>query len=208
MSDTAIAAAPIVSALSPLVNAAASGLVIGLGGLLFALLARLTGIAFAPDAQARLEKAADAEVHALIAGAENNLATGKFSLGNPLVTTRSGRARSQRAGNRRQARPQRRRGPERGREGDRPGAEGDDRFSRIPAWKGGRLTSPSARPSARVSLTAAIHEEIHMSGLGSFFNSLSSALTANNVAAAATAASALQSALGTSQAVNAQAQGF
>jgi hypothetical protein len=59
-----------------------------------------------------------------------------------------------------------------------------------------------------VSLTAAIHEEIHMSGLGSFFNSLSSALTANNVAAAATAASALQSALGTSQAVNAQAQGF
>ncbi len=47
-----------------------------------------------------------------------------------------------------------------------------------------------------------------MSGLGSFFNSLSSALTANNVAAAATAASALQSALGTSQAVNAQAQGF
>jgi hypothetical protein len=87
MLDTAIAAAPIVSALSPLVNAAASGLVIGLGGLLFALLARPTGIAFAPDAQARLEKAADAEVHALIAGAENNLATGKFSLGNPLVTT-------------------------------------------------------------------------------------------------------------------------
>ena len=36
MSETAIAAAPIVAALSPLVNAAASGLVIGLGGLLFA----------------------------------------------------------------------------------------------------------------------------------------------------------------------------
>ncbi len=87
MSDTAIAAAPIVVALSPLVNAAASGLVIGLGGLLFALLARVTGIAYAPDAQARLEKAADAEVHALIAGAENNLATGKFSVGNPLVAT-------------------------------------------------------------------------------------------------------------------------
>ena len=87
MSDTAIAAAPIVSALSPLVNAAASGLVIGLGGFLFALLARWTGIAFAPDAQARLEKVADAEVHALIAGAENNLATGKFSVGNPMVAT-------------------------------------------------------------------------------------------------------------------------
>ena len=87
MSETAIAAAPLVSALSPLVNAAASGLVIGLGGLVFALLARSTGIAFAPDAQARLEKAADAEVHALIAGAENNLATGKFSVGNPLVAT-------------------------------------------------------------------------------------------------------------------------
>jgi hypothetical protein len=85
MSDTAIAAAPIVSALSPLVNAAASGLVIGLGGLVFALLARATGIAFAPDDQARLEKAADAEVQAAIAEAENNLASGQFDAGNPLV---------------------------------------------------------------------------------------------------------------------------
>ncbi|HEY1453762.1 MAG TPA: hypothetical protein VGF57_09905 [Roseiarcus sp.] len=85
MSDTAIAAAPIVSALSPLVSAATSGLVIGLGGLLFALLARATGIAFAPDFQAQLERAADAEVQAAIAGAENNLATGKFNPGNPLV---------------------------------------------------------------------------------------------------------------------------
>jgi hypothetical protein len=85
MSDTAIAAAPIVSALSPLVGAAASGLVIGLGGLLFALVARATGIAFAPDYQARLEKTADAEVQAAIAGAENNLAIGKFNSGNPLV---------------------------------------------------------------------------------------------------------------------------
>lgn len=47
-----------------------------------------------------------------------------------------------------------------------------------------------------------------MSGLGSFFNNLSSALSANNVSAAATAASALQSALGTSQAVTAQATSF
>jgi hypothetical protein len=85
MSDTAIAAAPIVSALSPLINAAASGLVIGIGGFLFALLARTTGIAFAPDAQARLEKAADAEVQAAIAMAENNLATGKFDIDNPVV---------------------------------------------------------------------------------------------------------------------------
>ena len=87
MSDTAIAAAPIVSALSPFINAAASGLVIGVGGLLFAGLARWAGIAFTRDVQAELEKAADAEVHALIAGAENNLATGKFSVGNPLVAT-------------------------------------------------------------------------------------------------------------------------
>jgi len=85
MSDTAISVAPLVAALSPLVNAAASGLVIGLGGFLFALLARLTGIAFAPDYQARLEKAADAEVHAAVAGAETNLASGKFDVGNPLV---------------------------------------------------------------------------------------------------------------------------
>jgi hypothetical protein len=85
MSDTAIAAAPIVSALSPLINAAASGLVIGIGGFLFALLARATGIAFAPDAQAQLEKAADAEVQAAIALAENNLATGKFDIDNPVV---------------------------------------------------------------------------------------------------------------------------
>jgi hypothetical protein len=56
MSDTAIAAAPLVSALSPLVNAAASGLVIGLGGLVFAGLARWTGIAFAPDAQGGLRR--------------------------------------------------------------------------------------------------------------------------------------------------------
>ena len=87
MSDTAIAAAPIVSALSPLVNAAASGLVIGLGGLLFALLARMTGIAFAPDTQARLEKAADAEVQAAIAMAENNLATGNYDIDNPVVAS-------------------------------------------------------------------------------------------------------------------------
>ena len=85
MSNTAIAAAPIVAALSPLVNAAVSGLVIGIGGLLFALLARATGIAFAPDARARLEKAADAEVQAAIAAAENNLASGKFDIRNPVV---------------------------------------------------------------------------------------------------------------------------
>ena len=47
-----------------------------------------------------------------------------------------------------------------------------------------------------------------MSGLSSFFNSLSSALSANNISAAATAASALQSALGTSQAVTSQATSF
>jgi hypothetical protein len=46
-----------------------------------------------------------------------------------------------------------------------------------------------------------------MSGLSSFFNSLSSALSANNISAAASAASALQSALGTSQAVT-QATSF
>jgi len=85
MSNTAIAAAPIVAALSPLVNAAVSGLVIGIGGLLFALVARLTGLAFAPDYQARLEKAADAEVQAAIAAAENNLASGKFDVGSPVV---------------------------------------------------------------------------------------------------------------------------
>ena len=85
MSDTAIAAAPLVAAFSPLINAAVSGLVIGTGGLLFALLARMTGIAFAPDYQARLEKAADAEVQAAIACAENNLASGKFDAGNPIV---------------------------------------------------------------------------------------------------------------------------
>ena len=47
-----------------------------------------------------------------------------------------------------------------------------------------------------------------MSGLSSFFNSLSSALSANNISAAASAASALQSALGTSQAVTSQATSF
>ena len=47
-----------------------------------------------------------------------------------------------------------------------------------------------------------------MSGLSSFFSTLSSALNANNVSAAATAASALQSALGASQAVTGQAQSF
>jgi hypothetical protein len=43
-----------------------------------------------------------------------------------------------------------------------------------------------------------------MSGLSSFFNSLSSALSANNISAAASAASAL----GTSQAVTSQATSF
>jgi len=85
MSDTAIAAAPIGAALSPLVNAVASGVVIGIGGILFALLARMTGIAFSPDQQARLEKAADAEVQAAIAIAEDNLATGHYGIDNPVV---------------------------------------------------------------------------------------------------------------------------
>jgi|SRR5208337_123972 len=85
MSDTIIAAAPVVAALSPLVNAAVSGLVVGIGGLVFAGLAKMTGIAFTPDYQAQLEKAADSEVQAAVAAAENNLATGEFDAGHPLV---------------------------------------------------------------------------------------------------------------------------
>lgn len=85
MSDTIIAAAPVVAALSPLVNAAVSGLVVGIGGLVFAGLAKMTGIAFTPDYQAQLERAADSEVQAAVAAAENNLATGKFDVGHPVV---------------------------------------------------------------------------------------------------------------------------
>jgi hypothetical protein len=87
MSDTIVSAAPLVAALSPLVNAAVSGLVIGVGGLVFAGLAKWTGIAFTPDKQAELEKAADSEVQAAIAKAENNLATGKFDVRNPVVAS-------------------------------------------------------------------------------------------------------------------------
>jgi hypothetical protein len=87
MSDTIIAAAPLVAALSPLVNAAVSGLVVGIGGLVFAALAKWTGLAFAPDKQTQLEKAADSEVQAAIAQAENNLAAGKFDVGNPVVAS-------------------------------------------------------------------------------------------------------------------------
>jgi hypothetical protein len=47
-----------------------------------------------------------------------------------------------------------------------------------------------------------------MSGVGSFFSSLSSALSAGNIAEAVTAATGLQSALGTSTAVIAQATSF
>jgi hypothetical protein len=85
MTDTAIAAAPFVAALSPLVNAAVSGLVIGIGGLVFAGIAKLTGIAFTPDYQAKFEAAADAEIQAAVARSENNLAIGKFDVGNPFV---------------------------------------------------------------------------------------------------------------------------
>ncbi len=84
---TAIAATPFVAALSPLVNAAVSGLVLGVGGLIFAGIARLTGIAFTPDHQAQLEKAADGEIQAAIANAENNLASGSFDVKSPLVST-------------------------------------------------------------------------------------------------------------------------
>jgi len=87
MSDTIVSAAPIVAALSPLVNAAVSGLVVGIGGLVFAGIAKLTGIAFSPDYQAQLEKAADSEIEAVIAGSEDNLAGGKFDVGSPLVAT-------------------------------------------------------------------------------------------------------------------------
>ena len=87
MSDTIVSAAPIVAALSPLVNAAVSGLVVGIGGLVFAGIAKLTGIAFSPDYQAQLEKAADSEIEAVIASSEDNLAGGKFDVGSPLVAT-------------------------------------------------------------------------------------------------------------------------
>ncbi len=82
---TDISLAPLVSALSPLINAAVSGAVIGIGGLIFALLAKWTGIAFSPDTQAQFEKAVDFEVNRAVAASENNLATGSFSAGNPLV---------------------------------------------------------------------------------------------------------------------------
>jgi hypothetical protein len=81
----AVAVAPLVDALSPLVNAAISGLVVGIGALVFAGVAKLTGVAFTPDYQAQLEKAADGVVQAAVAKAENNLATGKFDVGNPIV---------------------------------------------------------------------------------------------------------------------------
>ncbi len=84
---TAIAATPFVLALSPLVNAAVSGLVLGVGGLIFAGIAKLTGIAFTPDHQAQLETAADGEIQAAIANAENNLASGSFDVKSPLVST-------------------------------------------------------------------------------------------------------------------------
>ena len=47
-----------------------------------------------------------------------------------------------------------------------------------------------------------------MSGIGSIFSNLASALSANNISAAVSSASALQSALGTSQATVAQATSF
>ena len=87
MSDTIVSAAPVVAALSPLVNAAVSGLVVGIGGLVFAGLAKFTGIAFTPDYQAQLEKAANSQIEAAIARSESNLATGKFDVGNPVVAS-------------------------------------------------------------------------------------------------------------------------
>jgi hypothetical protein len=87
MSDTVVSAAPVIAALSPLVNAAVSGLVVGIGGLVFAGLAKVTGIAFTTDYQEKLEKAVDSEIEAVIARSENNLAVGKFDVGSPLVAT-------------------------------------------------------------------------------------------------------------------------
>lgn len=87
MSDTIVSAAPVVAALSPLVNAAISGLVVGIGGLVFAGLAKMTGIAFTPGYQEKLEKAADSEIEAVIARSEDNLAGGQFDVGSPLVAT-------------------------------------------------------------------------------------------------------------------------
>ena len=85
MSDPAIAAAPIVAARSPLVNAAVSGLVIGLGGIAFAALARLTGIAFTPDFQAKVEKAVQTEAGIIALGAEDGFSKLSIPVSSPLV---------------------------------------------------------------------------------------------------------------------------
>jgi hypothetical protein len=80
-----IAAAPIVAALSPLVNAAVSGLVIGLGGIAFAALARLTGIAFTPDFQAKVEKAVQTEAGIIALGAEDGFSKLSIPVSSPIV---------------------------------------------------------------------------------------------------------------------------
>jgi len=87
MSDpsSAVALSPFVEALSPLVNAAVSGLVIGVGGLIFAALARWTGVAFTPDFQSQVERAAATQAGIIVAKAEGNLAGKSIEVGNPAV---------------------------------------------------------------------------------------------------------------------------
>ena len=127
MSNTIVSAAPVVAALSPLVNAAISGLIVGIGGLVFAGLAKMTGIAFTPDYQEMLEKAADFEIEAIIARSEDNLAGGQVRRWQPSCGDDRQDAEPERDGNHRQARSHARRGKSRGRQSDWPRPKGNDR---------------------------------------------------------------------------------
>lgn len=84
---TAVALAPLADAFSLLVQASVSAAVVGVGGVVFAALAKWTGVAFTPDYQAKFEGAVAKRVNVEIAKDAANLATRSFDAGNPMVAS-------------------------------------------------------------------------------------------------------------------------
>ena len=89
MSDpsSVVQAAPIVSDLAPIIAPVATALATGLVGIFLALIAKYLGVQLGPDATAKLNSTADTLVQAEIAKAEDQLSTGTFNAGNPLVAS-------------------------------------------------------------------------------------------------------------------------
>jgi hypothetical protein len=93
MSDpsAAVAAAPLVAALTPYIDALVPVIITGIIGLVSAALHKWLGVRVNATYEAQIEAAAATEAGKLVAGAEGNLATATIPVGSPIVAAAAAR---------------------------------------------------------------------------------------------------------------------